>query len=681
MESPGKPPYLVASELDADPAMGDGVNALVSAERVMDLHAIRAAIARVEAEARASVAAENRAYIEARARAAAEERAQLDHQAESEESQLADSERNARQASQMRFAASQKALESTRARARMEAEAALQVSVKQEAEPVHQSAVVSPERGALSGRSQARMEELVQARTAMHQLTSERELAEAEILELTMQSTPKQVLALELIKAHSAALKHQQMMADERAASEQAAITALEARLVAEQELRDAAERRHQSEVYATEIAQERRTVEQQLEAMARQRIELEHQAAQAAKLRLEQETLATEQARQHEQTESAAAAIIQQRREVEQENAQLAAQRQQVELQAVHAANEQKQAESAQLAAEQQQLELQQQRVQQQKIQAKQAQARLDVARLQAEAVQRTVQLEQQRAMELEQQQAQINEQQLIVQQQQNSQKEQAINEENHLLRLKEESVRAARAVQIAQHRANKALLKKNSEKSHLEMQLVQELLVKGREAAVLVGLTRERLEKEQHLSRLLKDKVVFEQTRLQGIADATQAVNEKIAAEATVILANKERCEAEKACQATLLLHAQVQQKITADKKIQLDADKVYLEQLRIQCDAQQRAAQAAVQQASDNVQLSAIRQAHAKVEHDAKLLTQQQLADERGVQHQQQLVAQAICSPNNAPANLLQQTLRLEQLRKATAALLQTREVAVQ
>src|SRR4051812_28323503 len=44
----------------------------------MDLKAIRAAIARVEAEAKATVTAENRAHAEARARSLAEERAIAD---------------------------------------------------------------------------------------------------------------------------------------------------------------------------------------------------------------------------------------------------------------------------------------------------------------------------------------------------------------------------------------------------------------------------------------------------------------------------------------------------------------------------------------------------------------------------------------------------------------------------
>ena len=76
---------LPPSGEDSNSPAGEGI----------DLKAIREAIGRVEAEAKATVAAENRARSEARARALAEERARIDAAASAEAYQSAKAEEEA----------------------------------------------------------------------------------------------------------------------------------------------------------------------------------------------------------------------------------------------------------------------------------------------------------------------------------------------------------------------------------------------------------------------------------------------------------------------------------------------------------------------------------------------------------------------------------------------------------
>ena len=71
---------LQATASENDDVIDSTIDVPKSGARVggMDLKAIREAIARVEAEAKATVTAENRAYAEARARSLAEDRVQTD---------------------------------------------------------------------------------------------------------------------------------------------------------------------------------------------------------------------------------------------------------------------------------------------------------------------------------------------------------------------------------------------------------------------------------------------------------------------------------------------------------------------------------------------------------------------------------------------------------------------------
>ena len=72
--------YSLDGRMDASDDYRTSENSLELQSRI-DVKGIREAIARVEAEARATVAAENRAQTEARARSLAEERAQTDVEA------------------------------------------------------------------------------------------------------------------------------------------------------------------------------------------------------------------------------------------------------------------------------------------------------------------------------------------------------------------------------------------------------------------------------------------------------------------------------------------------------------------------------------------------------------------------------------------------------------------------